>query len=144
MRSLLDVNVVIALLDPDHAFHERAHAWWAAQAKSGWASCPIVENGVVRIMSNPGYSQGARFTPGDLISRLRTFAAQTDHEFWPDDVSLRDGKLFAAGRIHGSRQITDLYLLALASNHAGRLATFDQGIPISALSGAKTDSLCVI
>jgi toxin-antitoxin system PIN domain toxin len=144
MRALLDVNVVIALLDPDHAFHERAHTWWAGQAKSGWASCPIVENGVVRIMSHPGYSQGARFTPGDLISRLRTFATQTDHEFWPDDVSLRDGKLFTAERIHSSRQLTDLYLLALAGKHAGRLATFDQAIAISAVCGAKAESLCVI
>ena len=144
MRALLDVNVVIALLDPDHAFHERAHAWWAAQAKFGWASCPIVENGVVRIMSNPGYTQGERFTPSDLISRLQTFATQTNHEFWPDDVSLRDGSLFAAERIHGSRQLTDLYLLALATQHAGRLATFDQAIPISAVCGVKVESLCVI
>ena len=144
MRALLDVNVVISLLDPDHAFHERAHAWWAAQAKFGWASCPIVENGVVRIMSNPGYTQGERFTPSDFISRLQTFATQTNHEFWPDDVSLRDGSLFAAERIHGSRQLTDLYLLALATQHAGRLATFDQAIPMSAVRGAKVESLCVI
>jgi predicted nucleic acid-binding protein len=126
------------------AFKKRAHAWWAVHAKSGWASCPIVENGVVRIMSNAGYSQGARFTPGDLISRLRTFAAQTDHAFWPDDVSLRDGKLFAAERIHRSRQLTDLYLLALACKHAGRLATFDQAIPISAVCGANAENLCVV
>ena len=144
MRALLDVNVVIALLDPDHAFHERAHEWWAAQAASGWASCPIVENGVVRVMSHPGYSRRARFTPGDLISRLRTFAGQTDHEFWADDVSLCDGKLFTAERIHSSRQLTDLYLLGLASKHGGRLATFDQGIPISAVRTAKAGSLCVI
>ena len=138
------MNVVIALLDPDHAFHERAHVRWAAQAKFGWASCPIVENGVVRTMSNPGYTQGARFTPGDLISRLRTFATQTNHEFWPDDVSLRDRQLFAAERIHSSRQLTDLYLLAMATQHAGRLATFDQAIPMSAVRGAKVESLCVI
>jgi hypothetical protein len=144
MRALLDISVVIALLGPDHAFHERAHVWWAAQVNYGWASCPMVENGVVRIMSNPGYTQGARFTPGDLISRLRTFATQTNHEFWPDDVSLRDGQLFAAERIHSSRQLTDLYLLALATQHAGRLATFDQAIPISAVCGAKVEGLCVI
>ncbi len=144
MRALLDVNVVIALLDPDHAFHERAHAWWAAQAKFGWASCPIVENGVVRIMSHPGYSQRARFTPGDLISRLQTFATQTKHEFWPDDVSLRDRERFTAERMHSSCQLTDLYLLALASRHTGRLATFDQAISISAVQAAKTENLCVI
>jgi toxin-antitoxin system PIN domain toxin len=138
------VNVVIALLDPDHAFHEHAHEQWSAEAQSGWASCPIVENGVVRIMSHPGYSQRTRFAPGDLISRLRTFAAQTNHEFWPDDVSLRDGELFTAERIHSSRRLTDLYLLALANRHAGRLATFDPGITICAVRAAKAESLCVI
>ena len=144
MRSLLDVNVLIALFDPDHAFHERAHDWWASHAKSGWASCPIVENGVVRIMSHPGYSSGVRFSPGDLISRLRTFASQTNHEFWPDAVSFRDEDVFAAGRIHSSRQLTDLYLLALASQRGGRLATFYQGIPLSTVPAAKAENLCVI
>jgi toxin-antitoxin system PIN domain toxin len=144
MRALLDVNVVIALLDPDHAFHERAHDWWKTNAKSGWASCPIVENGVVRIMSNPDYSQKARFTPADLISRLEQFAAQTDHEFWADDVSLRDGKVFTAERMHSSRQLTDLYLLALAAKHGGKLATFDRGFPISAARIAKAENLCAV
>lgn len=144
MRALLDVNVIIALLDPDHAFHARAHAWWAANGKHGWASCPLTENGVVRIMSNPAYSQGARFTPGDLISRLQQFAAETNHEFWPDDVSLRDRKKISRERIHTSRQLTDLYLLALAIKHDGKLATFDRGIPLSAVLAAQPDSLCVI
>ncbi len=144
MRALLDVNVLIALLDPDHVFHERAHAWWGANLKWGWASCPLTENGVVRIMSNPDYSGGAHFTPGDLISRLRTFARRTAHEFWPDDISVRDATIFAAERIHGSRQITDLYLLALAARHNGRLATFDGGIPVSAVLGAKAENLCAV
>ena len=144
MRALLDVNVVIALFDPDHAFHERAHVWWTRSGKSGWASCPIVENGVVRIMSNPSYSQQARFTPADLISRLEQFAAQTNHEFWPDDVSLRDGKIITAERMHSSRQLTDLYLLALAAKRGGKLATFDKGIPISAVRVGKPENLCVI
>lgn len=143
-RALLDINVIIALFDPDHAFHERAHSWWSANSKAGWASCPITENGVVRIMSNPGYSQRARFVPGDLISRLRTFAEQTNHEFWPDDVSLRDTSVFATDRLHGSRQLTDLYLVALAVKHGGKLATFDKSIPLSAVHLAKTGSLDVV
>jgi len=144
MRALLDVNVVIALLDPDHAFHERAHEWWAGNAKSGWASCPITENGVVRVMSNPAYSRGAQFTPSDLIARLRTFSNQTDHQFWPDDVTLRDESTFLAERIHGPRQVTDLYLLALAVRKKARFATFDDGIPISAVRTAKPGNLDVI
>ena len=144
MRVLLDMNVIIALLDPDHAFHERVHAWWTTGAKLGWASCPITENGVVCVMSNPGYSRNTQFTPGDLISRLQTFARQTDHEFWSDDISLRDGTIFLTERIHGSRQLTDLYLLALAAQHKGKLATFDRGIPVSAVRTAKAGNLCLI
>jgi toxin-antitoxin system PIN domain toxin len=144
MRALLDVNVIIALFDPDHAFHDRAHRWWAANAKHGWASCPITENGAVRIMSQAGYNRSMQFTPVDLISRLRKFASQTNHEFWPDDLSIREENIFVAERIHGSRQITDFYLLALAAKHGGRLATFDTGIPISGVRNMNAGSLTVI
>lgn len=144
MRALLDVNVIVALLDPGHVFHDRAHEWWAAQAESGWASCPIVENGVVRIMSNPGYSRAVRLAPGELITRLKTFTAQTNHEFWPDDISFRDATIFRPEHIHSSQKLTDLYLLALAAKHKSKLATFDNGISTSAISGATEQNICVI
>ena len=144
MRALLDINVLIALLDPDHVFHDRAHGWWKGQAKNGWASCPLTENGVVRIMSNPAYSSGAEFRPGDLIERLDLFAGQSNHEFWPDDLSLRDKAAFARERVHTSRAITDLYLLALAVKHRGLLATFDQAIAVSAVPGASPATLSAI
>ena len=144
MRSLLDINVLIALLDATHTFHQRAHQWWGANIKAGWASCPLTENGVVRVMSNPGYSQTLRLSPSDLINRLKLFAGQTDHQFWPDDISLKDGAVFVAGRMHSSRQLTDIYLLGLAVAHSGRLATFDQGIPLSVVSNATAANLQVL
>lgn len=144
MRALLDVNVLIALLDSDHAFHGRAHHWWAANGKSGWASCPLTENGVVRIMSNPSYSKAAQFTPSQLIEYLNQFAGQTNHQFWPDELSILDRKIFAAERIHSLRLITDIYLLALASTNHGRLVTFDQGIPLSSVQTAKPTNLLII
>lgn len=144
VRSLLDINVLIALLDPDHVFHDRAHGWWKGQSQSGWASCPLTENGVVRIMSNPAYSRVAKFRPGELIDQLDLFMSQSNHEFWPDDLSLRHGTAFLRDRLHHSRAITDVYLLALAVNHRGTLATFDQAIPISAVPGAAMASLCAI
>ena len=69
MRALLDVNLLIALLDPDHVFHERAHDWWEANRSAGWASCPLTENGVVRVMSNPNYSRQLRLTPAAVINK---------------------------------------------------------------------------
>jgi len=144
MRALLDINVLIALLDPDHTFHERAHAWWEVNGNSGWSSCPLTENGVVRIMSNPNYSRQLRLTPEDLVGRITEFASRTNHEFWPDDVSLRDALVFDQARIHSSRLLTDIYLLALSAARGGRLVTFDEGIPLSAVRSATTHQLVVL
>jgi toxin-antitoxin system PIN domain toxin len=144
MRALLDINVIIALFDPDHSFHERAHGWWEIHGKEGWASCPLTENGAIRIMSNPGYSRQLQFSPGELINQLHQFIDSTDHEFWEDSVSLRDKSRFASDLIHSSRHLTDLYLLGLAVAHQGRLVTFDSKIPISAVHGAVAANLFVI
>ena len=55
MRALLDINVLIALLDSDHSLHSQATGWFDKYANDGWASCPITQNGCVRVMSNPAY-----------------------------------------------------------------------------------------
>lgn len=144
MRALLDVNVLIALLDASHAFHQRAHEWWAKNSHRGWAGCPLVENGVVRIMVNPGYSATRRFHAEEIIHALSEFVSATNHEFWPDNLTLRDAKSFIPDRIHSGRQLTDLYLLALASHHGARLVTFDQGIPLNSVKTAKALNLVVL
>lgn len=144
MRSLLDVNVLIALFDPDHVNHERAHAWWRTHRAQGWSSCPMTENGLIRIVSNPRYSSSRRFRPAEIIANLSTMVENSDHQFWSDDLSLRDRTAFVHRKIHGPSQLSDLYLLALATSRAGRLATFDRDIPLSAINGATEENLCVL
>ena len=139
MRSLLDVNVLIALLDADHASHRGARAWFGEHASAGWASCPITQNGCVRIMSHPGYPNAPSVL--EVVQRLRAATADRTHQFWPDDQSLLDEKLVDATRVHGPRQLTDVYLLALAMKHGGRLVTFDASIAIGAVKGAKAPHL---
>jgi predicted nucleic acid-binding protein len=95
-------------------------------------------------MSNPCYSRAAKFRPGELIERLALFASQSNHEFWPGDLSLRDKTVFARDRLPSSRAIADVYLLALAAKHHGCLATFDQAIAASAVPGAPAAGLSVI
>lgn len=135
MRSLLDVNVLIALLDADHASHRAAMEWFGEHAKIGWASCPITENGCVRIMSHPSYPGGHSVT--QVVDRLRAATSNNAHQFWPDSVSLLDDGVIDATRVHGPRQLTDAYLLALAVKNGGRLVTFDEGIATSSVIGAK-------
>ncbi len=141
--ALLDVNVLVALFDPDHVHHEPAHAWFAAQRASGWATCPLTENGVVRILSNSAYS-GVHETPAHITRRLRQFCQSGGHVFWPDALSLRDPKLFAWQTPLGHAQLTDAYLLGLAKSKGGRLATFDRRIPLAAVAGAEPRHLALI
>ena len=134
MRALLDVNVLIALLDADHSLHARATEWFANHGRAGWASCPITQNGCVRIMSHPGYPNSLPVRA--VMERLAEASASNIHEFWPDDISLLDADLVDAARIHGPRQLTDLYLLALAVRHGGRFVTFDHSVSVEAVKAA--------
>ena len=143
MRLLLDVNVLVALLDSAHAFSTQAYLWIDAQPRQ-IATCPIVENGVVRVMSSPGYSATHRATPSRIAQALQAMVRQLDHQFWPDDTSILDDRAFDVGRLHGHRQITDAYLLALAVRRRGGLATFDAAVPLSAVHGATKRHLTLL
>lgn len=144
MRALLDINVAISLLDPDHDFHQRAHVWWADNRHLGWATSPLTENGVVRIMSHPAYNPRRSLTPGSVVTLLQTFLSRTDHEFWPDSVSLLDRASVESHLVLGPRQVTYLYLLALAVARGGRLVTFDESVNRRAVVGARAEHLVVV
>ena len=133
MRALLDVNVLIALLDSDHTSHGVALMWFAKHAREGWASSPITQNGCVRIMSNPSYPNALPVQA--VMKRLADACEEDVHEFWSDEVSLLNPNVVDSTRIHGPRQLTDIYLLALAVEQEGRLVTFDTGVPRGTQSG---------
>jgi toxin-antitoxin system PIN domain toxin len=142
MRSLLDVNVLIALLDSDHVHHASAGRWLEHNLKAGWASCPITQNGCIRIMSQPGYTNSL---PAAEVAERLAEAASTDHHlFWPDNVSLLDSKLIDRARLLGPRQVTDAYLLALAVRNKGRLVTFGRSVSLAAVTGAQAQNLHVL
>ena len=138
--ALLDVNLLVALFDADHVHHRPAHDWLAGGREEGWATCPLTENGLVRILSNPSYS-GRRTTVQDAVDRLTAFRASGDHAFWPDAVSLCQEGLFVFPHVGGHRRLTDVYLLALAVQRDGRLVTFDRGIRPDAVTGAGPEHL---
>ena len=142
MRALLDVNVLIALLDSDHASHDSAIDWFSTHARDGWASCPITQNGCIRVMSNPGYPNPLPVQA--VIERLAEACRHDIHEFWQDEVSLLDSEVVDSTRIHGPRQLTDIYLLALAAQHEGRLVTFAAGIPLAAVRKASKQNLLIL
>ncbi len=137
MTFLLDVNVLIALIDPGHVAHDDAHGWFEVAGHAAWATCPITENGVLRIVGNPKYpnSPGSPAVVAQIVAKLR---ALHGHSFWPDDVSLSGSGDIDAAKILTSAQVTDTYLLALAKAHGGQLASFDRKLSAAAVKSGKS------
>jgi len=145
VRALLDVNVLLALLDPEHSFHDRAHnAWIEICGSGGWSSCPITQNGVLRILSNENYPGSSDFSKASVFSCLAEMVENSDHEFWADEISLLDTSLFDPNSIFGHKQLTGVYLLGLARHNGGRFVTFDQRVPTGALRHSTAENLRVI
>ena len=118
MTTLLDANVLVSLVVSDHVHHDPAEDWLSATPGS-FATCPITQGSLVRLLVSEGQSAG---TAREIINSI---ANDSRHEFWTDSISFADVEL--AGVI-GHRQVTDEYLAQLARTHNGRLATFDEGL----------------
>ena len=142
MTYLLDVNVLIALSDPAHVQHEMAHDWFAQHGQPAWATCPITQNGLLRIVGHVRYPNSPG-TPAAVASTLASLCALPGHVFWPDDISLMDARYIDPSRLLSSAQVTDSYLLALACAHDGQLATFDRKLVVNAVSGGSK-ALCLV
>lgn len=142
MRALLDVNVLVALLDATHVHHGIATDWLASHLQLGWASCPLTQNGCIRVLSLTAYRNAQ--SPGKVAQRLGEAAARSSHEFWADSVSLLDAGRAQWDHVLTSRQVTDAYLLALAVSRGGRLVTLDRGIGLKSIAGAQAKHLLTL
>lgn len=135
--ALLDVNVLTALHWPAHEHHDSAHRWITQRLTGGWATCPLTQLGFLRIVSNPSFSRDA-LSPGQAIALLDVSRRHPAHEFWRDDIDVRQALIGLETRLNGHKQLTDAYLLALANRHKGVLATFDRGL--RGLAAGKLES----
>lgn len=133
--ALLDVNVLVALFQPEHVHHDLAHDWFAEHRQDGWATCPITEAGLVRLLANPRLHPGG-IGVGAVVDRLRRLQSDRAHEWWEASISLTDPGLFQLTAVRGHRQVTDVYLAGLAHSRGGKLVTFDGALLWSAVAGA--------
>ncbi len=142
MRALFDVNVLLALFDQAHIHHQLARDWFKTHIRDGWASCPLTQNGFLRVVSQPRYPKP--ISTRAALDLLENATTTRHHEFWSDDLSFLEEARFDRSKIHGPGQLTDLYLLSLAVWRGGRLITFDSRIPQSAVRGAESQHLVVL
>ena len=137
MTFLLDVNVLIALLDDEHVAHHRVLPWFEDEGMKGWATCPITQNGVIRILGHPTYPGGH----GDcrMIAALLSELCKPDqHIFWSDDLDLLNSDIVQIDRLPSSKHLTDTYLLALACSRSAPLATLDRKLSTAAVTGGSS------
>jgi toxin-antitoxin system PIN domain toxin len=120
--TLLDGNVLIALLVEDHVHHSAADRWWQDNDGFEVATSPITQGTLLRFLVRNGVTASA------ALQMLGEFAARAKHVFWPDEIAYDSAVLRG---VIGHRQVTDFYLAALARHRKGRLATFDAGLQSS-------------
>ena len=127
MISLLDVNVLLAIVWSNNSNHVEANAWFNNARQDGWATCLITESGFVRISCNPTVVR-RQVRPVEAIEMLRTFTTDPFHTFVPLDRPLAEIPAEIQDRLSGYRQITDAMLLSTAVQNDCQLATFDEGL----------------
>lgn len=131
---LLDINLLLALTDPMHIHHEAAHRWFAKKGQPSWATCPLTQNGFIRIASHPNYPNRPGEVPA-VTAILRQLCAAQGHQFWAEDISILE--ILEPTAIITHAQITDIYLAGLAVHKNGKLATLDQHIPVNVVRGGE-------
>ena len=115
---------------------------WFNQNQNCWASCPITQNGYLRIVTQERYPN--TISIDEAIRKLTQAVSTPDHEFLSDDISLLDQEIVAHEHIQGNKQLTDIYLLALSTFHGVRFVTLDISVPRVAVPQATNASVHVI
>ena len=133
----------VALVWPAHEHHRLAHEWFEARGRSKWASCPVTQLGVVRLLSNPAFSPDA-LSLDQALELLKLNIQHPFHEFWPDSLTVARSLEGLVEHTNGYRQTTDAYLLGLAIRRKGRLATVDKGLKQLAVNAGKGSNVELI
>lgn len=139
-KHLLDVNVILALVEPGHQHFSKAQNWFSAFTRGTWSLCPLTEAAFLRITTNPAFQPGPR-SMNQSIAVLQMMKGHHRHAYWEIEDSWVNVTAPFAHRILGHQQVTDAYLLGLAIKHEGVLVTFDRGLKYLAGSEFKHNLL---
>ena len=127
--AMLDTNVLLALAWPNHQHHAQAHAWFAATARKGWATCAFTQLGFIRLSANPAYTANA-VSPQEAAALLQQWTRLKTHRFWNSPAA--DVPVIYT-RALGHQQVNDAWLVEVARRNSGRLVTLDTRLPIHSL-----------
>ena len=132
MRGYLaDTNVLLALAWPNHAHHRDAERWLLSLGTRRWATCATIELGFVRLSAHPSFTSNPKL-PAASLALLDELTRVGHHESWAEPKGgIRapvTRRFLERAASHG--QVTDAFLVAIASSHGGKLATFDGALKV--------------
>ena len=123
---LFDVNALLALSLTTHQHHRAAHRFLSGIAGQ-WATCPITESALYRLLLNPAVTGSSR-RPDDVTVIVRGMRSDPRWTFLEDASSLAQPTVDTTILV-GHQQVTDLHLINLAASRGLVLASFDAAIP---------------
>ena len=140
MRALLDVNSLIALMDEEHIHHAPVLDWLAREEnlQHGFATCAITQLGLIRVVSSKAYHRP--FDTHEAALHLQQITRK-GHRYLGIPAPCEGAVRWKAAN---SAQTTDAMLLATAVAHGCRLVTFDSGIALGSVTGAKREHLVIL
>ena len=137
---LLDVNVLVALLWPNHMHHGAVIRWFGNDNKRQFATCPLTELGFARLSCNAS-AVGKAITLGTALETLAGVSRMPNHRFLSETAALPALLAPIAAHVVGHRQVSDAYLIALARLHGAKLVTLDARIKRAFASGDWVESV---
>lgn len=142
--DLPDINVWLALTDPDHEHHDRARSYWEKESAPRLAFTRVSMLGLIRLLSNRHVMKGDPFTPAEAWDAYQAFRDLPEVLFLsePDSAESRMREWSAEAGFPAAR-LTDAWIASVAYTARSRLVSFDadynqfQGLSFLHLKVAK-------
>ena len=141
LPALVDVNVLLPLLLPQHAAHAAAAAWVADQPAGRLRFALPVQLGVLRLLSQPRVMGAGVLLPEVALRTWDELVAATGLQELqaPQPAHAALFHTLVAGRAATPNLWTDAWLAALAQAAGCEMVTFDHGF--RAFSGLPLELL---
>ena len=124
--DLPDINVWLALADPDHEQHERARRYWEKEAAPTLAFTRITMLGLIRLLTNRHVMKGAPFTVQEAWLAYEAFLQLPEVLYLNDPDSAESTmKVWSNAPTFPPSRLTDAWIAAIAFATGSRVVSFD-------------------